>query len=146
MIYPFQPMVLNFEAFQAALHQLDQQITLVYLIGPNGTAREKDLACLDEVHRTFYRSAVQAFVIDLRDSAHWPELVNALTAVNANLPAAAFEARDLPKLKKFFDRLDWRPQQLFLIDPSRTLPRPVQFQSCRELRQEVRAVLKKQSR
>ena len=146
MIYPSRAVRLNFAEFESALHQLDQQITLVYLIGPNGTSRKEDLACLDDVHRSFYRFAVQVFVLDLRDATHWSELTAALTALNANLPAAVFEERDLPKLQKFFGRSSWRDHQLFLIDPSRTHPRPIQFKSCLDLRQEVRTVLKKQRR
>jgi len=122
-VYPNQPPVIRFEQFRGFLHQLDRQITLLYLIGPDGEYRRDELACLDRIHRRFYQYAVQVVVIDLHAPPRWPDLVRHLREVDAAMPAAVLAAEDFPALKRFLDRADWPDRQTYLIDPDRLLPR-----------------------
>lgn len=148
VVYSPAPVVIVFDQFQQALNMRDDQVSLIYLIGPDGDYREQDLRCLDDVHRRFYRYGVQVLLVDLHnaDKRRWRRLTQRLAAVDASFPAAMLDRADLDRLGTFLKLRDWPTRQAFLIDPSAELIRPMAVESDAALRDELRQFLQKRSK
>lgn len=146
MTYPAEPIMMDFEQLRKVLDELTDRVSVVHVIGRHAACSQRQLAWLDDVHRSFYRYGVMVIVVDLNDGGHWRELTEKLHAVGAAFPAAVFVRGDSSRLIEFLGLGEKADCGTFIVDRAVERVVAVRLSSRLELRQTIRDYLQKRNR
>ncbi len=137
-VYPGRPPIMNFSQFTDTLHFFAEQVTVLYLIKPNGTYRLSHIRCLIDIQKNFYRYGVYVLLIDQRGEDKWNELTGMLRKNRANFPAVHFKKSDIHRLYSYLKGRGGRGYSLFLIDTKNNQVRDLRDLRCRSLQKKVK--------
>jgi len=123
-VYPDSPVLLDGDEFHRSLNELAEQLTVLYLLAPNGEIPLADLRTLADVQTKNYRYGVLILLVDLSAPARWPDLKPTQERARANFPAVYLE-NGSAFLNSFLKTGPVGDNQVWIIDAGRNEKIPV---------------------